>query len=178
MSQPGPTPLTAVALSAMDRDAFVAALAGIVEHTSWATERAWAARPFADRAALHAAIFTAIVQASAEEQLELLRQHPELAGRAAIANTLTAESTQEQDRAGLRNCSPEEYAQLTALNDAYGKRFGHPFIVAVTGMNRQQVMALFAQRLQNDPDTERMEALKQVGRIIGIRLDERVAGNA
>lgn len=174
MSQPSPTPLTLAALSAMDRDAFVAALDGIVEHTSWATERAWPARPFADRAALQAAIIEAITQASPTEQLALLRQHPELAGRAAIANTLTAESTQEQDRAGLRNCSPEEFAQLTALNDAYGRRFGHPFIVAVTGMNRQQVMALFEQRLKNDPDTERVEALKQVGRIVGIRLNDRI----
>jgi len=156
--------------------AFVDALRGIYEHSPWIPERAAAHRPFASVAALKLALQEAVTLASEQEQLSLLRAHPELAGKAAIAGELTAESTGEQAASGLNLCSPEEYASLHELNAAYNARFGFPFILAVKGptgkgLTRQAIIATFRRRLGNRPQDEMMEALRQVHRIAEIRLN-------
>lgn len=164
---------TVQSLSALDRDAFVAALHGIFEHSPWVAERAWPRRPFADRAALEQALENTMMAASRAEQLALVQAHPELAGKAAIAGNMTRESVSEQGGAGLNACSPEEFAQLQALNEAYNAKFGHPFILSVRGRTRAEIIAAFQQRLSNDIETEFAESLRQIARIARLRLAER-----
>jgi len=155
--------------------AFTTALGGIFEHSPWVAERASAARPFADIAALHDAMMAAVRGAADGMQLTLIRAHPELAGKAAIRGELTADSTMEQSRAGLNQCSAVELARLTALNAAYGAKFGFPFILAVKGYDRAGILREFAQRVDRDRDTEFEEALTQIARITRSRLDALLA---
>ncbi|TQK02583.1 allantoate amidohydrolase [Herbaspirillum sp. SJZ107] len=163
-------------LNRLDTAAFVDRLHGIYEHSPWIPERAAAGRPFASLAALKLALQDAVALASEDEQLSLLRAHPELAGKAAIAGELTAESTGEQAASGLDRCSPDEYAALHQLNAAYNARFGFPFILAVKGptgqgLTRQAIIATFRRRLGNGLPDEMAEALRQVHRIAEIRLN-------
>ncbi len=160
-------------VSGLDRPDFIKALEGIFEHSPWVAERAWLRRPFADVEALREAMVSVMMQASHEEQLALIRAHPELAGRAAVAGELTEESTREQSGARLDKCSPEEFARLQALNAQYNARFGFPFILAVRGLDRAGIIERFAERLENSPQTEFAEALKQIARIASLRLAER-----
>ncbi|GAA5182590.1 2-oxo-4-hydroxy-4-carboxy-5-ureidoimidazoline decarboxylase [Niveibacterium umoris] len=169
------TPISAAALSGLTRDAFVAALDGIFEHSPWVAETAWSAGPFADRAALLAALVEAMRAAPRDLQLALIRAHPELAGRAAVRGELTVESRGEQSGAGLDACSPEEFAQLQQLNAAYVARFGFPFILAVRGYDRRGIISRFAERLAHTPEAEFDEALTQIARIAALRLADRVA---
>jgi OHCU decarboxylase len=164
-------------LNSCDIATFVDTLRGIYEHSPWIPERAAARRPFASPAALKLALQDAVTQASEDEQLSLLRAHPELAGKAAIAGELTAESTGEQAASGLNRCSPEEYALLHRLNGAYNGKFGFPFILAVKGptgkgLTRQAIIATFERRLKQRRQDELQEALRQVHRIAEIRLND------
>ena len=157
---------------------FVALLDGTYEHSPWIAERAAAARPFATPAALKVALARVVREASVDEQLGLIRAHPELAGKAAVAGRLTAESTNEQSKAGLTACTPEEFAKLQRLNADYNARFGFPFILAVrgprgTGLTRQQIIDTFERRLRAHPDVERAECLRQIHRIAEIRLNDK-----
>ena len=163
--------MTLAELEALDRAGFVAALGGVFEHSPWIAERAFAARPFASVDALHRAMLHVVDSATRDEQLALIRAHPELAGRAMIRNEMTSDSTKEQSGAGLTNCSPDEYRRLVALNERYNAKFGFPFILAVRGYDRAGVIAEFARRVERDPDTEFDEALKQIARITKLRLD-------
>jgi N-carbamoyl-L-amino-acid hydrolase len=163
--------------AASGRD-FVALLDGIYEHSPWIAERAAAHAPFASLAALKAALARVVREASLDEQLGLIRAHPELAGKAAIAGELTAESTNEQSKAGLTACTPEEFAQLQRLNASYNARFGFPFILAVrgprgVGLTRQEIIASFERRLRAHPELERAECLRQIHRIAEIRLNDK-----
>ncbi|MCD2517366.1 allantoate amidohydrolase [Massilia sp. G4R7] len=156
--------------------AFVEALQGVYEHSPWIADRAAAMRPFASVAALKQALQAVVQQASNDERLALLRAHPELAGKAAIAGELTAESTGEQAASGLDRCSLDEYGQLQQLNKDYGDKFGFPFILAVKGptgrgLTRAAIIATFARRLENSLDAEMAECLRQVHRIAEIRLN-------
>ena len=157
-------------INGFDEHTFVAALGGIFEHSPWIARRAHASRPFASIDALHAAMLDVVRSATRNEQLELIRAHPELAGRAMVANTLTADSTSEQSGAGLTQCSPAEYARLVDLNARYNAKFGFPFILAVKGYDRAGVIDEFARRVERDPETEFREALAQIARITGFRL--------
>ena len=113
-----------------------------------------------------------IVDAAGDErQLDLLRAHPELAGKLAIAGGLTAESSAEQAGAGLDSCTPAEFARFSDLNDRYGARFGHPFIIAVRGLDRAAILDAFESRVGNDRDTEFATALAEVHKIARLRLD-------
>lgn len=164
-------------LNACDPLIFVATLRGIYEHSPWIPAATAALRPFSSIAALKQALQAAVQDGGAEQQLALLRAHPELAGKAAIAGELTAESTGEQAASGLNLCSAEEYAQLHALNSAYNARFGFPFILAVkgptgAGLTRQAIIATFARRLKTQRGDELAEALRQVHRIAEIRLND------
>ena len=175
-------PLTLSHLNAAGADAFVAALDGLYEHSPWILQEAWARRPAAgwpSDGALKRTLVEVVREAGEARQLSLLRAHPELAGRAMVAGTLTGDSTGEQQRAGLTHCTPEEFARLQQLNADYNARFGFPFILAVrgprgTGLGRAEIIATFARRLQHPPAIEFAEALRQVHRIAEIRLAERL----
>ena len=153
---------------------FVAALGGVFEHSPWVAERAAAGRPYASRIHLHEAMCAVVANASEDEQLALIRAHPELAGRAAARGELTAESAREQKRAGLSSCTPDELARIRELNAAYSKKFGWPFIVAVKGHNPTSVIAALERRVSSTAEAERALALDQIGRIAGFRLADLV----
>jgi 2-oxo-4-hydroxy-4-carboxy-5-ureidoimidazoline decarboxylase len=161
-------------LNVMDASDFVEALAGVFEHSPWVAAAVTGDRPFADRAALHRAMCDAVDAAGEDAQLALIRAHPELAGRAAIAGELTDASAREQQGAGLDRCSAEEFAAIQSLNTAYRERFGFPFIIAVRDHTRQGIIAALRERLCNDPDEEKREALRQINRIAALRLAELV----
>ncbi len=157
-------------LNSVPAPQFVAALSGIFERSPWVPERVAQARPFKSGVALHAAMCAAVDSASIDEQLTLIRAHPELAGRAAIRGELTPESTREQQGAGLAACTPEEFARLQQLNGLYTQKFGFPFVLAVKGHNRASVIAALEQRVENTVHHERAVALREIARIAGFRL--------
>jgi OHCU decarboxylase len=162
-------------INALDAAGFTAALGGIFEHSPWVAEGAAAARPFDSVASLHAAMVRVMRGASHASQLALLRAHPELAGRAMVAHSLTAESTNEQTRSGLTQCSPEEFARLTDLNARYNARFGWPFILAVRHLNRTTIIDTFARRLDSSAADEFEECLANIEKITRWRLDDLIA---
>lgn len=180
-SAPAPQSASAVTLTQLnvaDQAEFIQLLQGIYEHSPWIAERAWAKRPFQTLAQLKYALAETVRIASAVEQVDLIRAHPELAGKAAIAGQLTTESTQEQNQAGLTHCSPHEFERLQELNAAYKQRFGWPFILAVRGprglgLTRTEIIDTFARRLRHSAEFERAECLRQIHRIAEIRLNDR-----
>jgi N-carbamoyl-L-amino-acid hydrolase len=162
-------------LNSAPEAAFVGALRGIFEHSPWIAQRAAAARPFRSRLELLEAMRTVIAKATPEEQLGLIRAHPELAGKAAIRNELTPESGREQRTAGLHACKPHEFSRLHELNAAYRERFAFPFILAVRGHTPASIIRTLEQRLQNDIQLEHASALREIGCIGGYRLADLVA---
>jgi N-carbamoyl-L-amino-acid hydrolase len=153
-------------------------LDGLYEHSPWIAERALAQRPFTSLAHLKHAMTEVLAQAGVEAQLGLIRAHPELAGKAMVSQTLTAESTNEQNKAGLTQCTPEELTHIGQLNAEYKAKFGWPFILAVrgprgVGLSKQQILAAYARRLHGHPDFERQECLRQIHRIVEIRLNDK-----
>jgi 2-oxo-4-hydroxy-4-carboxy-5-ureidoimidazoline decarboxylase len=163
--------VTLAELNALDRNEFVRRLGGVFEHSPWVAERALDARPFSSIDALHGAMVAVVERASESEKLALLRAHPELAGRAAVRGELTADSTHEQQGAGLDRCTPAEYARLHDLNARYNATFGFPFILAVKGFDRAGILREFARRVDSDRATELEDALAQVARIAWFRLE-------
>lgn len=161
-------------LDRLDRKAFVDALGDVFEASPWVAEAVAERRPFGSVRALHAAMVRAVREADPERQLALIRAHPDLAGKAARAGALTGASTREQAGAGLDRLSDEEYARFHHLNDAYRQRFGMPFVLAVRGHGKQDVLASFEERLANDPATERARALEEIATIAWFRLRERI----
>lgn len=151
----------------MSQEAFVAALGAIFENTPAIAAKAWHQRPFDSVEALHRAM-VAVVQADSDDaQLALLRAHPDLGSRAAMADA----SVQEQASAGLDRLSPEEYSRFHQLNQAYTERFGFPFIIAVRSHTKASILAAFEERLQNSRESERQTALQEVFKIARFRLD-------
>ncbi|MEO1596374.1 MAG: 2-oxo-4-hydroxy-4-carboxy-5-ureidoimidazoline decarboxylase [Pseudomonadota bacterium] len=159
--------------SSLDRDEFVSHYGGIYEHSAWIAEAAWDAglKPEADTPAGLAAAMGAVVDAAGQtRQLELLRAHPDLAGKAAVAGELTAESTEEQASAGIDQCTAEEFARFQDFNERYKRRFAMPFIMAVRGANRHEILAAFESRLDNPRTVEFATALAEVHKIARLRL--------
>lgn len=153
-------------------------LDGLYEHTPWIAAEALKQRPFKSLAQLKHALTEVLARAGKEPQLALIRAHPELAGKAMVAKTLTAESTNEQGKAGLTDCTPEEFARIQQLNADYNDKFGFPFILAVrgprgSGLAKAQIIETFARRLHNHPDFELAEALRNIHRIAEIRLADK-----
>ncbi|HEY6821324.1 MAG TPA: 2-oxo-4-hydroxy-4-carboxy-5-ureidoimidazoline decarboxylase [Burkholderiales bacterium] len=156
----------------LDREAFVARFGGVFEHSAWVAERAWRRRPFASLEALHAAMMAAVREAPREDQLALVRAHPELAGREAAEGALTADSSSEQGRLGFTRLSREEFEKMARLNRAYREKFGFPCIVALRlHASRGSVMQEMERRIGNDADTELGNALEQIGHITRGRLE-------
>lgn len=170
--------LTLEQLNAAGQAHFAALLDGTYEHSPWVAEVAWSQRPFVSLAALKYALATAVREAGRDRQLALIRAHPELAGKAMVSRSLTAESSHEQGQAGLTDCTPEEFARIQQLNADYNARFGWPFILAVrgprgAGLSRGEIIASFERRLAGHPDFEFAEALRNIHRIAEIRLNDK-----
>jgi 2-oxo-4-hydroxy-4-carboxy-5-ureidoimidazoline decarboxylase len=166
-------PIAIERLNALPAADFVARLADIFEHSPWVAEAVLPGRPFADVAALHGAMVSAVDAAGTDAALTLLRAHPELARRA----TLTAASAAEQGGMGLDRLDQDEAAQFEALNLAYRDRFGFPFIIAVRGQrDRAAILAALTARLAHDAPTEQAAALAEVAKIARFRLDDLIAG--
>lgn len=171
-------PITLEQLNTAAPDEAVRLLDGVYEHSPWIAERALARRPFVSLAQLKHAMAEVLDAAGVEAQLALIRAHPELAGKAMVSKTLTAESTNEQSKAGLTNCTPEEFARIQQLNADYNARFGFPFILAVRGprgdgLSKAQIIAAFERRLHSHPDAERQECIRHIHRIAEIRLNDK-----
>ncbi len=157
--------------SNLDREGFLARYGGVYEHSPWIAAAVWDAGRVSDEAEALADAMAAEVEAAGEAaQLALVRAHPDLAGKLDVAGDLTPESSSEQAGAGLDRCTPEEFDAFRRLNTAYKARFAFPFIIAVRGHNRAQILETFRHRLENDRATEFREALDQVHRIARLRL--------
>jgi OHCU decarboxylase len=167
---------TLATLNRAEREPFVAELGDIFEHAPWVAEAAWVSRPFADLDALHRAMVAVIEGAGERQQLELIRNHPDLAGRAAIAGDLTEASQGEQAGAGLNRLTPDEFERFQRLNGAYRDRFAFPYILAVAGHDKHSILSDFETRLGHDPATELRRALDEIARIGRFRLEALLAG--
>ncbi len=156
----------------------LALLDGLYEHSPWIAEKALAARPFKSLAHLKAELTKVVNAASKSEQLGLLRSHPELAGKAMLDASLTAESASEQSTVGLTHCTPQELATLSKLNHAYSEKFGFPFMLAVRGtrghgLTKKQIIDTFNRRLLSHPSFELREALRNVHRVVELRINDK-----
>ena len=170
--------LTLEQLNAADAATATDLLDGLYEHSPWIAAKALEQRPFKSMAHIKHAMAKVLAEASEQAKLDLIRAHPELAGKQMETKTLTAESTNEQTKAGLTNCTPEELEHIRKLNAEYGKRFGFPFILAVRGprglgLSKAEIIETFERRLHNHPDFERAEALRNIHRIAEIRLNDK-----
>jgi 2-oxo-4-hydroxy-4-carboxy-5-ureidoimidazoline decarboxylase len=164
--------LTLDALNTALPGEFAAALANAFEHSPWIAGTAASARPFASLAELRDAMIAVIDQASPERRLGLIRAHPDLANRTQRAAGLTAESTAEQDGAGLDRLSDAEFALFEQSNRAYRRKFGFPSILCVRRHTRDSILDIFARRLKNQPTQEERETIDEIGRIATLRLGE------
>ncbi len=162
-------------LNRMSDGEFVAAFGDVAEHSPWVAESVAQARPFVDRADVIDKFTVALRGAPMQEQRTVLRAHPDLAGKAAMAGDLTDDSRNEQAGAGLDRLTGAEFDRFTALNDAYKKRFAMPFIFAVKGATKELILASFEERVGNDEETEFANALDNVCRIFRFRIEDRVA---
>lgn len=160
------------AVNGMSRAAFVEKFGAIFEKSPWVAERAWDARPFSSIDDLHQKMVTVVRYANIDQQLSLLRSHPDLAGKEAQAGAMTASSVAEQASAGLNALSKEEVERLAGYNAEYKKKFGFPFMIAVRNHTKVGIFALFKQRLANDTATEFGNDLQQVYNITRLRLDK------
>ena len=171
-------PLTLEQLNSAPHEEAAQMLDGLYEHSPWIAEQALSERPFRSLAHLKHAMCEVLARAGREAQLGLIRAHPELAGKAMVSKTLTAESTNEQTKAGLTDCTPEEFAKIQQLNADYNAKFGWPFILAVrgprgVGLNKAQIIEAFERRLHGHPDFELAECLRNIHRIVEIRLNDK-----
>ncbi|MDP1647914.1 MAG: 2-oxo-4-hydroxy-4-carboxy-5-ureidoimidazoline decarboxylase [Rubrivivax sp.] len=174
--------LTLDTLNGATQAEFTALLEGTYEQSPWIAAAAWARRPFATLAALKHALACSVRDAGRDAQLALVQAHPELAGKAMVAQTLSPESTNEQGQAGLTACTPEEFARIRQLNADYNAKFGWPFVLAVRGPNpkpggpglgKAEIIATFERRLAGHRDFEFAECLRNIHRIAEVRLNDR-----
>jgi N-carbamoyl-L-amino-acid hydrolase len=171
-------PLTLNQINQTSTSQATALLDGVYEHSPWIAERALQQRPFKSLAHLKHAMVQVLEAAGSEAQVSLIRAHPELAGKAMVSKTLTAESTHEQGKAGLTDCTPEEFEKIQTLNAAYNEKFGFPFILAVRGarglgLGKRQIIETFERRLLNHRRFELAECLRNIHRIAEIRLNDK-----
>lgn len=161
--------ITLAQINAMTVEQFTAAFGDVAEHSPWVATHAAAIRPYVNRAALIAGFAAALRAASQTEQLAVIRAHPDLATKA----KLTDDSNREQQGAGLGSLTTEEFNRFTVLNTAYKSRFGFPFIFAVKGATKHDILASFENRISNSPEAEFAMAITQVLRIFQFRLEDR-----
>lgn len=166
-------PLSIQAINEMPDDMFLAAFGDVAEQSPWVAEAATKARPYADRREMIGAFIDAVLEAEEPQRLALVRAHPDLAGRAKI-DDLAPESRKEQRGAGLDQLTADEMDRFTRLNAAYRSAFGFPFIYAVKGADKHDILSAFEARLLNDAEHELAMAIRQIGNIIRFRLEDRV----
>jgi OHCU decarboxylase len=159
--------LTIGELNRLPAKEFVSQVAWVFEGSSWVAMRAASRRPFASIDELHAAMTGEVDNASREEQLALLRAHPDLGARARMADA----SAREQSGAGLDRLTPDAFEKITRLNNSYKERFGHPFLFAVKGSTAEDIVGALETRVKASPEAEFREALQQVYRIARFRLE-------
>ncbi len=167
--------ITLQEINGYDQEHFVTALRGLFEGPPWIVTQSWYARPFATLTHMHQTFCRVMYDASLEQQIALLQAHPDLVGRAALAGTLTPESTHEQASAGLDTLSPEEVATFTQLNQSYQSRFGFPFVICVRENKKASILAGFSNRLHHSRPQEVELALAEVAKICLFRLHDLVA---
>jgi 2-oxo-4-hydroxy-4-carboxy-5-ureidoimidazoline decarboxylase len=168
------TKIALASLNAADVAGFMSALGDVYEHAPWVAQAASRQRPFATLAALHAAMTAAVRAAPPDQQLALINGHPDLAGKAARAGTMTGDSKAEQASAGLDRLSEAEFAQFHRLNNAYREKFGMPFIICVRRHSKDSILRQFERRLQDSVAAETETALGEIFRIAALRLDQRL----
>jgi len=156
--------------------AFVEIIGPVFEHSPWIAAETWARRPFASAEQLLLALSATVRDAGQDRQLALIRAHPDLVGRAALAGTLTAASTQEQASAGLNQLTPEEIARFQTYNAAYQEKFGFPFVICARLNRKEAILAGFEQRLQNARAEEIQTALAEIYKIAALRLADKLDG--
>ena len=164
--------LTIDTLRHMDEARFVAAFGAIFEHSPWVAKGAWEAGPFETLEALHDAMMGVCRAAPRERRLALIRAHPDLAGKAAIAGAMTAESTDEQAGAGLDRLTSGEYVRFRDLNESYKAKFGFPFVLAVKGHDKRSILQAYAERVGNSEEAEFDRAIEEIGKIAWFRLGQ------
>ena len=175
MSDPPTSPDPLIArLNGLDEAGFLSETATLYEHSPWIPALAFRQRPFADRPALQEIMRRIVLDASRARQLDLIRAHPDLAGKLARAGTLESHSTAEQGGLGLDRLDDAGYRQFDRLNTAYRAMFDMPFIIAVRAQTREGVIAAFERRLLNDADTEIATAIDEINKIAGFRLGDLV----
>ncbi|TCT37620.1 2-oxo-4-hydroxy-4-carboxy-5-ureidoimidazoline decarboxylase [Martelella mediterranea] len=157
----------------IERDEFIRRFGGVFEHSPFIAERAYdqglVCEPLTAKG-VHAALCEVFRAAGSDERLGVLRAHPDLAGKLAVAGDLTEDSRKEQAGAGLDRLSEAEHAEFTKLNTAYIDKFGFPFIIAVSGLDKDDILAAFRRRIENPADAEKADACQQVEKIAEIRL--------
>lgn len=163
-------------LNQLDSLAFIDLLGGIYEHSSWVAELTFAKTPFDSVDALHQTMMSIVKASDLDMRLALIRNHPELAGKEAAEDRLTADSKKEQSRAGLNQCSTEELEQIRGLNKSYLQKFGFPFVIAVSGLNKHQIITAMQTRLQSNEATEFATSLNEIDKIAKIRLEALIDG--
>jgi len=159
-------------LNTLGRAAFTAALGHLFEHSPWVADETWPRRPFRDPAHLHAELCATMRAATPARQLALIRAHPDLAGRLALQNKLTAESTREQASAGLNRLTDEELVNFQRLNGSYLERFGFPFIICVRLSDKAAILAAMQARIHHSPEEEFSTALSEIEKIARLRLND------
>jgi 2-oxo-4-hydroxy-4-carboxy-5-ureidoimidazoline decarboxylase len=162
-------------LNLADRDGFVAVCGPLFEHSPWIAEKAWNARPFSSLTELHETMCRIVGDATMDEQLGLIRAHPDLVGRLAREGRLTSQSTAEQEAAGLAELTPGEAAEFDRYNAAYRDRFGFPFVICARQNRKAAILAAFPLRLRNDLETELVAALKEIYQIARLRLADAIS---
>jgi 2-oxo-4-hydroxy-4-carboxy-5-ureidoimidazoline decarboxylase len=160
------------------REAFTHAIGPAFEHSPWIAAQAWPRRPFSSLSALHGALCETVLAASEEQKLDLIRAHPDLAGRAALTGALTPSSTREQTSAGLNKLTVEEIAAFQQLNDAYRGKFGFPFVICARLNKKQAILNGFRIRLEHSRPEEIRTALEEILKIAWLRLRDTVAETA
>lgn len=167
-------PYSITSLNTLEQMAFTTCLSGVYEHSPWVAEQVSMRRPFASVAELATAMHACVLAAGELKQLTLIRGHPELAGKLAIDGGLTAVSRLEQTGAGLDTCTPQEHARLTELNHAYQMKFDFPFIIAVRGMSKADIISAMELRIASPLNQEIYTALDEIRRIAIFRLNDLV----
>ena len=164
--------ISLIQLNSCSRDEFVRTVGPVFEHSPWIAEETWARRPFASVEKLQVQLCQTVNAAGQEKQIAFIRAHPDLVGRAALAGTLTRESTGEQAGAGLSQLSPEEISLFQKQNTAYKNKFGFPFVICARLNKKEAILAGFETRLKNSREQEIKTALEEIFKIAELRLQD------
>ena len=168
--------MTRTELNSLRHDEFVLIVGPVFEHSPWIADAAWGKRPFASVEELHRTLCETVLDASEKKQLALIRAHPDLVGRLALAGELTKESTNEQANAGLDKLTPKEVASFQQNNAAYKEKFGFPFVICTRLNRKESILNGFQVRLQNSRESEIQTALDEIFKIAELRLRDLTQG--